>query len=230
MNAIRTLHEFVESEYPTCVGLLLFGSQATGRATADSDVDACVLVPHVIRPYQLYRETRRASLDLHIYDFAGLSQAMRGQQRNHVAHVAGWLRSGIILEDKCGLLDRARKVALQILETPVKIDDWSTHRTSIAHLLRHVRTTSDEHKKMSCLNALYRLTTNVMLLRAGRWLQSPTELANELGRIDAVRSAQLHEAYGEAVRGTPTGFLSLIESELDAIGGTIRDAEKRFVA
>ena len=196
----------------------------------DSDVDACVLVQHVVRPYQLYRETRRVSLDLHVYDFAGLALAMRMQQRIHVAHVAGWLRSGIVLEDKCGLLERARAVALEILGTPVKVDDWSNHRTSITHLVRHLRTTSDEFKKLSCLNALYRLTTNVMLLRAGRWLQSPTELANELGRIDAGLCAKLHETYGEAVRGTPTAFLCLVESELQAIGGTIRDAEKRFVA
>jgi hypothetical protein len=230
ISAAELLGEFVGSEFPTCIGLLLFGSHATGCARASSDVDSCVLLPRVDSPYQMIREFDGCLLDLHVHDFSTLMQAMQKQRRNRVVHIATWLRVGIILKDEGGFLRRARVAAIEILDGPREPVDWSVHRASISNLVRHVRTSNSEYTKIACLNALYRLTAHLILLRAGRWLQSPTDLADELHDVDAALCARLHQTYHEAILGMPTTFLRLIEKELDSVGGTIRDSEQRFVA
>jgi hypothetical protein len=220
VTAQKIISEFVEAEYPTSTGLLLFGSQATGLAQASSDIDACLLLPRVDRPVQLSREHRGRAIDLHIYDLPTLQQVMQKQRKSQLAHIATWLRAGTILKDTDGSLQRARMVAGEILDGPRDPVDWRMYRTSITNLMRHVRTSRDEFGTIACLNALYRMTTNLILLRAGRWLQSPTEVARELQAVDAALCARLHQAFREAILGTPAGFLRLVESELEPVGGT----------
>jgi hypothetical protein len=230
VEAIRTLEDLVASEFPSSTGLLLFGSHASGCAVASSDVDACVLLPRVSQARQISPEVGGLHFDLHLYDSTALMHAMQKQRRNRVPHIATWLRDGTILKDEGGALHRARIVAMDILRSPPEPFDWIAHRASITNLMRHVREAKHEYAGISCLNALYRLTTNAILLRNGRWLRSPTDLVSELQDLDGESCTRLHETYRDAVLGVPEAFLRVVEGELAAVDEVIRGSDKRFVA
>ncbi|MHA1730685.1 MAG: nucleotidyltransferase domain-containing protein [Promethearchaeota archaeon] len=53
MERVRADFEFVH-ENPAILGVLLYGSQATGHATDRSDIDICVVAPGQ-NPYEIWR-------------------------------------------------------------------------------------------------------------------------------------------------------------------------------
>jgi hypothetical protein len=229
LNAQRLLIEFAESQLPHSTGVLIFGSCATGRAHASSDIDACLTMARIDRPFQQSYEFRGRTLDVHFYDQHTLLQAMQKQRRNRVAHIAVWLRTGVILKDEGGALLRAKSLANEIFDSPMEPVDWANYRASISNLARHIRISNDEWVRASCLNALYRITTNFILLREGRWLQSPTELPRELRDLDAELCARLHHSYRAAILGDSTSFLAVVECELGKLDESQRHLERRSV-
>ncbi|WSN53488.1 nucleotidyltransferase domain-containing protein [Streptomyces sp. NBC_01296] len=230
-DPIDQARRLVRSRFPDALSVILAGSTATGRATANSDLDIAVLIEDggvtcretirfEERVVELFVHTRTGLLELFAADVA----ARRAVLQNMYA-------SGLVLVDSDGEAGRARALAEADLRggpPALETQAVDTKRYGLTDALDDLADASDPIERLAVAGYVVNAAADLLCDHHHAWIGGGKWFPRRLLEADPQRGAALLEGHHRLCgSGDPAALISAALKVLDLVGGPLREGYRR---
>jgi len=201
-----------------------FGSHASGKGDAGSDVD---LIAVLSRVDNAYRETFSSDgflFDVQVHDPETLHYMMRMEQQNGVAILAGEVDEARVLPKGSDAALKLKEVAHRIMASGSPLPrNWDVQRRYLSSVLSDLERCTDVDEQQVLAMSLYFRMMELYLRRHGQLLAGPgRHLVRSVRRFDASFCDRAQAALARLFReGSSSMLIDVGRDVLDLIGGPL---------
>lgn len=210
--------------YPEHRGALLFGSFATGRQTAYSDLDVLVVMPpgHASQKHRVMFDGR--AVELFVVTERTLLELLAMSRRIGLGVFFDAMEQGLTLKNDDGLVERLRGIARHELErTGIQaLNDAAIEKCRVQITLNLVKlsTLSSTVEQVQMAVLVYNAVTFALLRIATGWAYRNERLPREFRARDAEAADALDDGLAAIGAGKgPESFIAAAAGLLDRLGG-----------
>jgi hypothetical protein len=201
-----------------------FGSHAFGRGDAGSDIDVIVVLNRVGNAYRETFSSNGFLFDAQVHDPETMHFAMRLEQKNGFAILAGEVDQARVLPEPCELASKLKEVARQVIgsgASPTK--SWDAQRRYLSAASSDLERCADANEQWIIAMDLYIKIMDIFLRCHGQLLAGPARyLVRSVRKLDAVFFDRAQTALTRLFQdGAALPMVELTREVLDLIGGPL---------
>lgn len=220
----RLILDAVAERYGHPLFCYFFGSHASGKGDAGSDVDLIVVLGRVDNAYRATFSSNGFLFDVQVHDPETLHYMMRMEQQNGIAILAGEVDEARVLPNSSDAAVKLKEVAHDIMASGSPLPgNWDVQRRYLSSLLSDLERCADSDERWILGMSVYFRMMELYLRRHGRYLAGPgLHLLRAVRTFDASFCDRAQAALGRLFReGSSSMLVDVGREVLDLIGGPL---------
>ncbi|WP_309067586.1 nucleotidyltransferase domain-containing protein [Microbacterium sp.] len=221
---------FVEAHFPSADAAVLAGSTARGERTATSDIDLLVLGPGEM--FEAGEDSRAATFafegevfEVFAYTPGAFDRWVEKELGRHRPLLLNMLIEGRPVRTGALLAQlRTRWGPVRDAGPQVDAHELDVRRYLVTDVLDDLRDAADPLERRVLAVLLFERLGELLLLSHGEWIAAGKHLPRRLRAWDRVRAERLA---APLLADDPTGLVIAAETELETLGGRLREGFTR---
>jgi len=231
-NPIDVAKKLLNEKFPNCEVAFVAGSFNRGEATATSDIDLVIILPHVDCAWRESLIFESWPIEVFIHDKETLNYFFyEVDAKSRIPSLSNMVSESPMIPDTSDSGKRLKELADEVLKTCVPIfsaDDCLHARYHLSDLLDDLRAPRSVFEGIITATSLHEALSSFLFRVNGNWSAKNKHIPRQLKKVFPELYKKWEDCFSKALNGDFKSVIDLTEDILRQYGGYVFDGYKQL--